>query len=81
MLCLKLKTRIMSNTITLTISHLEDLLDRQKDIISETLLDNEYCEEVSQGTLIKKPIQELRFRTIALAEYPHDFNVLKKYIK
>lgn len=68
--------------LKITISQLEDLLDRQKDIVAETLLDNEGCEEVNQGVLLTgTTIDELRFRKIALCEYPHDFNILKRYVK
>jgi len=78
----------MSNTITLTISQLENLLDRQKEAVYDRLMNDTGVYEKDESEIgptrggLFFPFQKEAFKNhVDAAKYPHDFNVLKKYIK
>lgn len=65
--------------LKITISQLENLLDRQKELVSEKLLN--HSEEVSQGLLLTGQTKDRLRLDIHKIDYPHDFNILKRYVK
>ena len=71
----------MSNTITLTVNELEQFLCDQRKIVGEHMTRNlsvySWYKDLES---IDKAKVEMRSEALK-APYPHDFNVLKKYIK
>lgn len=70
--------------ITMTVTQLEELLDRQKELVAERLLQNTsyYNPESNQSCSKAMNIDEGKFKVVAYkSPYPHDLKVLKKYIK
>ena len=65
--------------LKITISQLEDLLDRQREIVSEKIIN--HAEEVSQGLLLPGQTKDRLRLDINKVNYPHDFNILKRYVK
>lgn len=74
----------MEAEIKITITQLEYLLDQQKEITIERCMQNTsfYNSESTEGHMKSLPIDKEKFVKNGLtANYPHDFTVLKKYIK
>lgn len=68
--------------LKISISQLENLLDRQKDIVMDKILNDESCEDVNQGLLLAGKTRDgLRLDVLLRSDYPHDFNILKRYVK
>lgn len=68
--------------LKITISQLEALLDRQKEIVIDTILNDNSCEDVNQGLLLAGKTRDGLKLDIGLhCDYPHDFTILKRYIK
>lgn len=70
--------------IKISIQQLEALLDQQKELVIESLLNNSsyYNEASTPGMSISMNINKERFElTGKKASYPHDFKVLTKYLK
>lgn len=65
--------------LEITISQLEDLLDRQKELVLEKIIN--HAEEVSQGLLLPGQTKDRLRLDINKVNYPHDFNILKRYVK
>lgn len=68
--------------LKITISQLENLLDRQKDLVIEALeLKGEPIIH-NRSDRANNYIQVDKIRGIGQkANYPHDFNILKRYVK
>lgn len=70
--------------LKITISQLEDMLDRQKEAVIERLLGNSssFNAKNDDGNTYAMDINKEAFRNLGMkANYPHDFNILKRYVK
>lgn len=70
--------------IEMTIAQLEQMLIEQKLITVEQCLSNShiYNKESTGACSFPLPIDDLKFKENGMkADYPNEFNVLKKYIK
>jgi hypothetical protein len=70
--------------IEITIEDLERLLQEQKRITVEKCLSHNYFynKESTEGHLKTLPIDEDKFKEQGMsANFPNEFNILKKYIK
>lgn len=70
--------------IEMTVQELESLLHEQKRITVEKCLSHNYIynKESADGCAKSLPIDEEKFKEWGMkANYPNDFNVLKKFVK
>jgi hypothetical protein len=74
----------MSSEITITLTQLEILLDQQKELVIERLLQNSsyYNKESNSSCSKQMNIDDDKFRELGQkSNYPHDLKILRKYLK
>lgn len=66
--------------LKITISQLEDLLDRQRQAICDHIITKVQPYGVTSDGLDTFTSEQI-IKSCRTANYPHDFNILKKYVK